>query len=475
MAPRAGGIEEPQRHLICSALECSALVRDGRAHAKVMGGQVDIDEYRIITKSAEGSRGEDRRGRVVDDTARRVGRTHGPVRGTTEAVTAERARRESEERWRHVLEATPDAMVIADERGQIMLVNAQTERLFGYPREELVGRPVETLLPPAARARHVRHRAAYLAEPRVRLMGAGMELFGRRKDGSVFPVEISVSALVGHDETIVIAAVRDITARRRVEEEIRNRTAELERRLQERSSELAHANAELDQFAYVAAHDLQEPLRAVASYSQLLERRYKGRLDADADKFIERITGAVGRMQQLIQDLLAYFRVGPRARKQPTAAEAVLQCVLDHLHAAIADSGAVVTHDALPTVLADGSQLAQVFENLIDNAIKFRGGEPPRIHVSARAQGTGWVFSVRDNGIGLDPGFAERIFVIFQRLHTRTEYPGTGAGLAICKKCVEGHGGRIWVESQPGRGATFVFTIPGKGDPQAWTAPTGGV
>lgn len=242
------------------------------------------------------------------------------------------------------------------------------------------------------------------------------------------------------------------------------RTAERERAeeaLRGHSQELARSNAELEEFAYVASHDLQEPLRIVRSYLQLLEKRYAHQLDRDADQFIAYAVDGVTRMQQLISDLLAYSRVGTSGGAfSPTDCGAVLNDALGDLQVAMEESHAVVTRDPLPTVTVDGSQLRQVFQNLIANAIKFRNSARPQVHVSAERDGGGWVFLVRDNGIGIAPQYADRIFVIFQRLHARDEYPGTGIGLAICKKIVERHGGRIWVESQPGRGTTFRFTIP---------------
>ena len=199
----------------------------------------------------------------------------------------------------------------------------------------------------------------------------------------------------------------------------------------------------------------------ISSYVQLLAKRYHGRLDADADDFIGYAVEGTLRMKALIDDLLTYSRVDTQGKAlAPTECEAVFRQALDDLQAAIAESGAVVTHDPLPAVMADRVQLRQLWQNLLSNALKFRGEEPPRVHVSARPEGRQWVFAVKDNGIGIDPQHAERIFVIFQRLHTREKYPGTGIGLAICKKIVERHGGRIWVESEPGKGATFFFTLP---------------
>jgi signal transduction histidine kinase len=241
-----------------------------------------------------------------------------------------------------------------------------------------------------------------------------------------------------------------------------NRDLALSRKaLEESIAELARSNADLQQFAYVASHDLKEPLRIVASYTQLLARRYKGKLDSDADEFIRYAVDGANRMQWLINDLLAYSRVTSQDQVlEEVDCHGVLEEVLSDLRVAIEESRAVVTHDPLPRVMADRGQLGQLFQNLIGNAIKFHGKGPPQVHVTAERKSDEWAFSVRDNGVGLDPQYAERIFVIFQRLHDREEYPGTGIGLAICKKVVERHGGRIWVVSQIGQGATFHFTLP---------------
>ncbi len=227
------------------------------------------------------------------------------------------------------------------------------------------------------------------------------------------------------------------------------------------AADLARSNTELEQFAYVASHDLQEPLRMITGYTSLLAKRYQGKLDSDADEFIGYATDGAKRMHALINDLLTYSRVGTRGKEfSPTDCEAVLQTTLAGLRPAIEESNASITHDPLPTVMADATQLGQLFQNLIGNGIKYRDSKPPVIRVSSKKEGSRWLFSVRDNGIGIDPKYGERIFVIFQRLHNREDYPGTGIGLTVCKKIVERHGGRIWVESQPGQGATFYFTLP---------------
>jgi signal transduction histidine kinase len=227
------------------------------------------------------------------------------------------------------------------------------------------------------------------------------------------------------------------------------------------AQELARSNAELEQFAHVASHDLQEPLRAVAGCVQLLQQRYQGQLDSRADTLIAHAVDGAVRMHTLINDLLAYSRVNSRGRRfELVDCSAVLNDALAGFEVAIKESGAVVTHGALPTVMADRLQLAQLFQNLLSNAIKFRGEQPPNIHVGVEYSAAEWRFAVRDNGIGIESAYREQIFVIFQRLHTRRQYPGTGIGLAICKRIVERHGGRIWVESEPEKGSTFFFTIP---------------
>jgi signal transduction histidine kinase len=241
--------------------------------------------------------------------------------------------------------------------------------------------------------------------------------------------------------------------------EVRKRA---EQSLKEYTAELARSNADLQQFAYVASHDLQEPLRSISSFSQLLARRYQGELDSDADDFIAFIVGGATRMQTLINDLLTFSRIGTRGNPfAPVDCENILQTAKENLTVAIAESGAVITHDRLPALVADQTQLTQLFQNLFGNAIKFhRPEEAPRIHVSSKRQDGAWRLSVRDNGIGIDPQYFDRIFIIFQRLHGREKYAGTGMGLAICKRIVERHGGRIWVESEPGKGSTFHFVIP---------------
>ena len=280
--------------------------------------------------------------------------------------------------------------------------------------------------------------------------------------GQVASRERALRQAQGLLEQRVRARTAELTA---ANERLRDEIGERERAeaaLAVRADQLASSNAELEQFAYVASHDLQEPLRMIASYTQLLGRRYQGKLDGDADKFIGYAVDGARRMQDLINDLLTYSRVGRRGERiADVNSSSSLDAALANLGAALQESGAVVTRDPLPTVRADRARLTQVFQNLLGNAVKFRHPEiAPAVHVSAIRQEEEWIFSVRDNGIGIAPEHRDRIFLIFQRLHTRDEYAGTGIGLAICKKIVETHGGRMWIESEPGQGTTFYFTIP---------------
>ena len=355
-----------------------------------------------------------------------------------------------EGRYRGLLEAAPDAMVVVNQAGEIVLLNVQAEKQFGYRRDELLGQPVTNIIQEGFAERLIADDLRSAEDALAQQIGTGIELTALRKDGSEFPIEIMLSPLESAEGILVTAAIRDISVRRAAEAD-----------LLQKVEDLARSNEELGQFAYIASHDLQEPLRMVASYTQLLSRRYKGKLDADADEFIAFAVDGATRMQRLIQDLLTFSRVGSRGEDLvTTSSDDALEQALTNLRGAIEDSGAIVTHDPLPTVLADEMQLTQLFQNLVGNAIKYQKPGIPEVHIAAaRNGGKKWTFSVQDNGLGIDPEYFERIFGMFQRLHKREEFDGTGIGLAICKKIVERHGGTISVESQPGFGSTFRFAL----------------
>jgi PAS domain S-box-containing protein len=342
-----------------------------------------------------------------------------------------------------VVDAAPYAMVMTGPRGIIKMVNHEAEQLFGYSRDELVGQPVDMLLPERFRDAHAGHVRAFASAPKkARTMGAGRELHGLHKSGTEIPVEIGLGPVETADGLFTLASIIDITERRAREEALRR------------------SNAELEQFAYVASHDLQEPLRMVASYTELLGQRYRGKLDDKADKYIFYAVDGAKRMQRLVADLLAYSRVGSQGKAMvPVDCGEVLSYVLNVLAEPIRQADAVVDVGSLPIVQGDEGQVGQLFQNLIGNALKFRGPTPPRITVEARLHRGRWLFSVTDNGIGIDMQHADRIFEMFQRLHERGKYEGSGVGLAIAKRIVERHGGRIWLESRPGEGTTFFFTM----------------
>jgi PAS domain S-box-containing protein len=324
--------------------------------------------------------------------------------------------------------------------------NSGSETVYGYKAEEMIGRRIDVLTAPG------RSDGAYLHSLALR-GGAGLQEFetqALRKDGAIIDVAVSMAPIRGQagDLRAISAISYDITERKHAEADLRART-----------EELARSNAELEQFAYVASHDLQEPLRMVASYLQLIAQRYAGRLDSDADEFINFAVDGATRMKQLINDLLNYSRAGRRVELGPVDLDTALDRALESLSLAIEETGARITRDRLPCVIGDANPLYEVFQNLIGNAIKFRGAEPPQIHIGAHREGAQWTISIADNGLGIAPEYQTRIFAMFQRLHGRDEYPGTGIGLAICKRIIERLGGRIWVDSQAAHGATFRFTL----------------
>ena len=374
------------------------------------------------------------------------------IRDISVRKAAEQHLSQMEGRYRGLLEAAPDAMVVVNQGGEIVLLNVQAEKQFGYRRDELVGQKVKNIIPEGFAERLIADALRSTEDALAQQIGTGIELTGRRKNGSEFPIEIMLSPLESAEGILVTAAIRDIATRKTAEAHLLHKVEELNR-----------SNEELGQFAYIASHDLQEPLRMVASYTQLLSRRYKGKLDSDADEFISFAVDGASRMQRLIQDLLTYSRVGTKdSDLLDTSCEEVLQQAIINLRGAIEESGALVTHDPLPAVVADEMQLVQLFQNLVGNAIKYQGPGVPRVHISAAMNRENkWMFSVKDNGLGIDPQYFERIFGMFQRLHKREEFAGTGIGLAICKKIAERHGSTISVESEPGQGSTFRFALEG--------------
>lgn len=347
-----------------------------------------------------------------------------------------------------IVESSDDTIIGKTLDGTIISWNRGAERNMGYAADEVIGKNISILMPDDRKGEIGMILEKIRAGERIE----HFETLRVRKDGSVMDVSLTISPIVSPAGDIIGASSigRDITGRKEAEKQLRSYARDLKLR-----------NEELEQFAYVASHDLQEPLRMVSSYVQLLKRRYEGRLDEDADEFIHYAADGASRMQVLINDLLAFSRVSTRGKPfEETDTEILVEQTLNNLMIQIEESGAVVTRDPLPVVKADATQLSQVFQNLISNAIKFHGTEPPRVHVTAVQSGEEWLFAVKDNGIGIEPRHFDRIFVIFQRLHSKAEYPGTGIGLAICKKIIERHGGRIWVESEAGEGSTFFFTIP---------------
>jgi PAS domain S-box-containing protein len=351
--------------------------------------------------------------------------------------------READLRFRSLVQSSTNAIIIADGQGLILSWNRGARDIFGHEEPEVIGQPLTLIMPERYREAH-RAGLRHLFETGVgRLMGQTLELQGLRKNGEEFPIELTLSNWSVEGQTYFGGIIRDITERKKVEE-------------------LLRSNSELQQFANIASHDLQEPLRMVSSYVQLLSARYGDRLDEDARDYIAFAVDGAKRMHQLINALLEYSRVQgrPNPFERVDLNKVFDQVVLD-LAMRIQETGAKITHGPLPEVKADTAQMAQLLQNLFVNAMKFRKKDiNPVIHLSAAEEKGEWVFTCQDNGIGIDPKYAERIFMIFQRLHHREEYEGTGMGLAICKRIVERHGGRIWVESKPGEGASFRFTFP---------------
>jgi len=352
--------------------------------------------------------------------------------------------KQSRELFRILFHRSPIGTYII-QNGHFRLVNRQLAYILGYEEDELIGRPSLGFV--LAEDRDA------VRENAVRMLKAGCSLGYEfriiTKQAKIKWVMETVAPVHYQRKRATLGSLVDVTERKQVEERLKQITAEMQR-----------SNTELEQFAYVISHDLQEPLRMVSSYTQLLAKRYSDKLDSDADEFIAYAVDGAKRMQTLLHGLLDYSRVGTRGKPFSLVnCEHVVEQAVANLKIAIEESGASVSYDVLPTVMGDEGQLVQLFQNLIGNAIKFRREEPPKVHIWARRRNSVVTFSVNDNGIGINPQHSQSIFEIFRRLHTREEYPGTGMGLAICKKIVERHGGHISVQSQPGQGSTFDFSV----------------
>ncbi len=353
--------------------------------------------------------------------------------------------------FRALLEAAPDPIIIVKPDGSISLVNAQTEMVFGYRREDLTGQSIDLLLPERLRGRHVEHRRQYHADPRIRPMGAGLDLLARRKDGHEFPVEISLSPLKTDEGVLTISIVRDVTDQRRAANTLSLQKSLLEEKVRE-----------MDDFTHVVSHDLKEPLRGIEAFAGFLLEDYRARLDEQGVQYLMFLKQAAVRMRDLIHDLLSLTALSRRdGVAQSVDLNAVLARVRQDLEYSLGEKQVElhVTGD-LPTVTGDPTRLTEVFKNLLSNAIKFNTSPHPIITIASQEEPGAHVLSVADNGIGIDPRYRERIFDLFERLNPQEQFEGTGAGLAICKKVIEGHGGRIWVESELGKGSTFYFTLP---------------
>lgn len=356
-----------------------------------------------------------------------------------------------------LLEHAPDPTVIVDARGLIVFSSHQLMAVLGYNRDELLNQPVHVLIPSRFHGAHVTHIRAFFERPAARPMGPGLDLWAVRKDGVEIPVEISLSSVGDGDQRLVVANLRDVSARRQVLLEVQK----LNQELSHKTSELEALVGDLRMFAQTASHDLQAPLRQISQFLMLLERRHQDQLSDEAREYVRFAVDGASRLSLMVQDILAYSRIGASEQNFVCVSMAeVLDSVQANLQTLLSESGAELTHDDLPQVRADRAQVEQLLLNLVINAISYRGDDPPRIHLSAELDGEHWRFSVRDNGVGIDGAEHERIFAMFHRAGPSAGRPGSGIGLSICRRVVERHHGRIWVESERGAGATFHFTLP---------------
>jgi PAS domain S-box-containing protein len=351
---------------------------------------------------------------------------------------------------RSYMEAALGGILAVNSGGCIVFMNGHTEQMFGHLRSEIIGEKLTVLVPERFRESYEAALRDYFKAPNVQLLGMDLDLVALRKNGEEFPVEIGLSFVEGQEGTIALGFVTDVTERKYARNELARINAELQR-----------SNSELENFAQLASHDLQEPLRVITSYLRLLDKRYRGKLNTEGGQFLDLVASGASRMQDQIENLLNFSRIGTIAPAlERVQAESILRSAVDDLKMKISERSAEVTWDPLPEIVADSSLLAQVFQNLISNGIKFKKDGIPKVHVSATLQGFEWVFSVRDNGIGIEARHRERIFQMFEHLNDSSEYPGHGVGLAIAQKIVARHKGRIWVESKLGEGSTFFFSIP---------------